>query len=100
MLRNKGLDPDEANELTELIRDMPASSLDHKFESLEASFTNELKVLNTTLEFQNQVLDARLRAQDKTYNTKYNTLIWLLGILTAMGLFGLFANFFNLGGAG
>ncbi len=70
---------------------MSASSLDSKIDSLEASFTNKFEVLNTTLAI-------RLDAQNKIHNTNYNTLIWLLGILTMMRLFDLFASLFNLGG--
>ncbi|MCY4000606.1 MAG: hypothetical protein OXF84_07365 [Bacteroidetes bacterium] len=68
LLRKAGLDSDEANELTERIKNMAASSFKTEFDSFKESM-----------------------------NTKYNLLIWIVGILAGAGVFNVLSNFFDWG---
>jgi len=71
------LSPEEIHELVEIQKDMPSTSFDHK-----------LEILTQTLEAQKEVLNQRLKSQD----TKYDVLIWGMGIgftlLLAFNFFG------------
>ncbi len=83
LLRNSGLDPDEANELTERIKIMLSNSVFDRMDSSNARLESKIDAQNTKIDAQ---------------NTKYNTLIIILSILAATGILGFLSNIFNWGG--
>ena len=82
LLRKKDLNPDEANELTELIGEMASTNLITRFES---KFESKMDAQT-----------AKMDALSNALNAKYNLLLWFLGTLVALGAFSFFANLLNL----
>jgi len=68
LLRKSELTPDEANELTERIKNMAANNFKTELDSFKESMS-----------------------------AKYNLLIWIVGILAAAGVFNVLSDFFNWG---
>ena len=78
LLRKKDLNPDEANELTELIGEMASTNLIARFESKMDAQTAKMDALSNAL------------------NAKYNLLLWFLGTLVALGAFSFFCQSIEL----
>lgn len=99
LLRKKKLTADEANELTELLKNMASANiiaqfgakLDNMNATLNAKLDGQLGALEAKLDAkldgQSAALDAKLDGQSAALdamNTKYNVLIWAIGFATAI----------------
>lgn len=81
LLRKSGIKTDEANELTELIGEMASANIISQFGS-------KIDSLESTLRADLRAQEAKLDAQ----NTKYNLLLWFIGV--GVGLI-IASNFFS-----
>jgi len=79
LLRKAGHEPDDAVEITERISNMASTNVITEIRSYTRS------------------QDSKLDSIEKSMNAKYNTLIWIAGVLAAAGVFNTLADFFNWG---
>jgi len=79
LLRKAEHEPDEAVELAERISNMASTNVIAEIRSYTKSQDSKFDFLKESM------------------NSKYNTLIWIMGILVAAGIFNALSDFFNWG---
>ena len=94
ILRKENRTSEENHEIVEIMEITAGNKINTQINKINA----QMDGLRSDLQSRDAKIDAKMDAQYKVLNNKYNTLIALLSILIASGLFGFLFNAFQSSG--